>query len=268
MFVKIQPFDVELFKLIYAAGVCTTTQAKELYNILKAEKDQEAKEWYPYKRTEKLVKEGYLCKEKLVLKLTGKSAKVIEQEQYRFEDDTRDTRIQVTNIILALLALKKENGFSHISSHEYRVENGHDRRVHYSGVIKHNNIEYVYYILPEKPTSQKISFIKTDIKTRRCNTIVFTTSKTSKEMFLAPSQHLFNYPIIFLPIKDGIKLLTGYFTAKTQEYIQSKLPSDAVKANTFYDASFADYKDSDNYYVDLILNELTKIDALTVTANP
>lgn len=232
--------DKALFNLIAISGICTYEQAAQLFP-----KDG----GYHYKRIQKLVKEGYLIKRGRCLELTKSSSELIGTQKYRFfSDDVRKEHIEVTNIALSGLQIK--------SNREIRNEFGLNRKTHFKGAIVHEGIYYLFYMLPEQPTKQYISFIKTELKTYSSegfsrHSVIFVTTTTAMSMFTA--EDCKQEELFLLSYPQGLTYLQSYFSPLTQQYLKSFMPR-AVKSKS----PFANYEDDKYYYTVMTLNDLAK----------
>ncbi|MDD4804450.1 MAG: hypothetical protein PHN69_04680 [Candidatus Pacebacteria bacterium] len=238
--IELTPRDKELFNLISISGTCTYEQAAKIF---------EKPGGYHYKRIRKLCKEGYLIKRSKYLELTTLSSEIVGDSKYRFiKDDNRKAHAEVTNIALSGLSIK--------SNRTIRSEYGLNRKTHFKGAIIHKGLDYFFYLLPPVPTSQYISFIKSELKTYSSSgicrhAVVFAPTPTAIGMFTVDDCR--QNELFLLPYPMGMKYLQNYFTDSIQNHIGSLLPP--VRESKH---KFANYEDDQYYYSVLVLNDLSK----------
>ncbi len=224
-------------------------QARQIY------KPFSDNQWYHYKRIQRLEETGYLIKRGKYLELSKRSAEITGETKYRFRnDDVRELHAEIADIILSL-------GLDFVSNRQLRTEYGLNRKTYFKGAVIINGYYYFLYLLSDKPSSQYIGGIRSELKTYSASgitrkAIVFAPTPTAMSMFGDDSCR--QDELFLLPYPSGLNLLNNYFTPETQEYLKSLFPN-AVTSRY----PFANYETVTQYITILVLNDIAKRNALT-----
>jgi len=249
MIIKLTEYDKSLFKLIATSGTCTLEQARQVY------KPFSNNQWYHYKRVQRLEENGYLIKRGTYLELTKKSAETIGETRYRFRHDgIRELHAEIADIVLSL-------GLDFVSNRQLRTECGLNRKTYFKGAVIINGYYYFLYLLSDKPTSQHIGGIRSELKTYAASgitrkSIIFAPTPTAMSMFGNDSCK--QDELFLLPYPSGLNLLNNFFTPETEEYLNSLFPNTVTSRYPF-----ANYETVSQYLTILVLNDIAKRNALT-----
>lgn len=244
--INISDSDIKLFQLIAASGTCTMDQAKTIYNGSK---------WYHYKRIQRLEDERYLLKRGKYLELTKRSAEIIGETKYRFRHDgVRELHAEIADIVLSL-------GLDFVSNRQLRSEYGLNRKTYFKGAVIINGYYYFIYLLSEKPSTQYIGGVRSELKTYSSSgitrkSVVFAPTPTAMALFGDDSCK--QDELFVLPYPSGLNLLNKFFTPETEDYLNSLFPG-AVSSRQ----PFANFETVSQYITVLVLNDIAKRNALS-----
>lgn len=232
--------DIQLLEFISKTGVCTISQAKELYGA--------ENKWYHYKRVERLEADRYVIKRGKYIELSSKGADTVGQKKFYF----RRNEIRESHAELAYLALELKD-FEILSNRSVREEYGLNRKTHFRSVLVHEGLYYFVYLLTEAPNSWLVNGIKAELRTLASSgiarhSIVFAPTPTAMAVFGVDGCK--QDQLFLLPYPSGVDLLKSHFT--------NPIKINAPKTRK----PFADYEAETQYITNLILNNLARRQAL------